>query len=211
MALMASHAYGAIIPTPEWPDSASEAISALSSSRAPFGLCAECFRSSLGTYGTHSETLARRVTILSAGALGGDILDKSNAHALSEAGAAWGPDAYVHHNGATVSICVDPAEVNPDALADMIHVAELFAEYPVLDESDYSERELREFEECFALESSALGTARGSEIDYDSQHPAWREATGRAMEYLGHSDPGYISPENVAACWDAALNAPAAH
>ncbi len=190
-----TYSYGSPIPMPEFPESAANALEALKSSRAEFSICYRCYDMS---YGTPADSdLDRRIAIMSIGGLVNGILDDSNEHALAELGAAWAPECHVH-TGVGTAVCIDPADVDPDVLADMIYTAEHFADYPVLDEQDYSERELDAFVECFNDESWFI-------YDLDRDHPAYVAASDYAVEnYLGYSDPGYISREHVAESWRAA-------
>ena len=197
-----TYSYGQLIPVPEFPESATDALEALKSSQAEFGICRRCYEMS---YGAPSDSdLHRRIAIMSVGGIGNEILDDSNEHALAELGAAWAPECHVH-NGVGTAVCIDPADVDPDVLADMIHVAEYFDDYPVLDEQDYSDREFEAFVECFDDESRFIEWRAGLSLDLDRDHPAYAAASEYAVEnYLGYSDPGYISREHVAESWRAA-------
>ena len=196
-----TYSYGQLIPMPKFPESATEALETLKSSRAEFGICRRCYDMS---YGAPADSdLHRRIAIMSVGGIGNEILDDSNEHALAELGAAWAPECHVH-NGVGTTVCIDPADVDPDVLTDMIYTAERFADYPMLDESDYSQRELECFVECFNSESWYMGLRAELFPELDTDHPAHAAALGYALEnYLGYSDPGYISEEHVAESWHA--------
>ena len=151
---------------------------------------------------------ASRIVIMEAGSYGGDILDDSNGAALQVLHDEWAalddvPAGAIdcHYGmGGYVRVCVDVGTVPADTLASMIDTAESFANYPVLDESDYSERELASFCEEFRWNSSRLSADMDIELDKD--HPLWGEATDYAMHvYYGYSDPGWISEEHVRECW----------
>lgn len=202
MSFITNYSYGRAIPTPEWPESAREAIDALTGARAEFGICRNCYDMSYGTRGTEDDNLNRRIAIMSIGGIGNEILDDSNEYALEQLGEAWSPESHTH-SGVGTTVCIDPADVDPDILADMIRTAEHFAEYPVLDESDYSERELAAFRDCFDWETTGED-AHGVELGKD--HPAYARAGEIAMGYMGNSEAGSISAEHVAACWDSAIS-----
>lgn len=75
----------------------------------------------------------------------------------------------------------------------------------VLDESDYSERELECFVECFNSESWYMGLRAELFPELDTDHPAYAAALDYALEnYLGDPDPSYISDEHIAESWHAA-------
>ncbi|MBG6106578.1 hypothetical protein [Frigoribacterium sp. CG_9.8] len=138
------------------------------------------------------------IVIISAGGGMGDILDTSNAVALTELAASW-TGAHVHHGMYDyTSVCIEPSLWAPEDehLIDMLDTARSFADYPILDESDYSERELAAFTEEFAWNTSRLYDGR------DETHPLYAKAGEVAMDlYYGYSDPGYISIEHVERCW----------
>lgn len=148
-----------------------------------------------------------RVMVMSAGGGIGDILDESNAYALTALAEGWeeiAPEViYVHHGMYDWTyVCISLQhlqsleEEGTDLLASIISTAEHFDDYPVLDESDYSEREWNAFAECFGDES-----ARIMGDDY-GDHPLFFQAAEYAQEhYLGYSDPGYISEEHVRESW----------
>ena len=197
-----TYSYGQLIPVPEFPESATDALEALKSSRADFGICHRCYEMS---YGAPADSdLDRRIAIMSIGGISNQILDDSNEHALAELGEGWGPECHVH-NGVGTAVCIDPADVDADVLADMIYVAEQFADYPVLDEQDYSDREFEAFVECFNSESWYMGLRAELFPELDTDHPAHAAALNYALgNYMGYSDPGYISEEHVAESWHAA-------
>ena len=86
----------------------------------------------------------------------------------------------------------------------MIYTAEQFADYPVLDDQDYSDREFEAFVECFNSESWYMGLRAELLPELDTDHPAHAAALEYALEnYMGYSDPGYISEEHVAESWHA--------
>jgi hypothetical protein len=179
---------------------------ALIESRADMRLC------------NHYSHDSSRVIVISAGGGTGDILDESNGSALYSMAEGWeandmGEDdssalydsvknewPIITHHGMYnfTEVCVDPDEIRAETLAEIISVAEAFADYPVLDESDYSEREFT----AFVAEFDGVSSAR---LDIESpvaEHPLYIKATEYAMEnYYGYSDPGYISSENVKECW----------
>lgn len=198
MTLSPRYTYGHVIPTPDYPDSAREALDMLSVARADFGICHKCYDMTYGTSADHENR--RRVAMFAIGGICNEILDDSNESALQSLAESWGYDAHVHSGVGTV-VCVDPAEVDLDTLADMISTAEGFADYPVFDESDYSERENAAFVECFAWESRMVP----HEPTLDAEHPAYSAALAHAMSnYYGHSDSGHISREHVVQSWRAA-------
>ena len=74
----------------------------------------------------------------------------------------------------------------------------------MLDEQDYSDREFVAFVECFNSESWYMGLRAELFPELDTDHPAHVAALNYALEnYLGYSDPGYISEEHVAESWHA--------
>lgn len=198
MTISLRYTYGSIIPTPEYPNSAAEALDMLEAAHADFGTCPKCYDM---TYGRPSnDENYRRVAVFSIGGVCNEILDDSNESAIQSLAEAWAPDVYVH-NGVGTTVCIDPATVDIDILADIIRTAEAFEDYPLLDESDYSEREFIAFQECFTWESRMID----HEPTLDSDHPAWRAATEYAMEYYyGYSDPGHIDRNDVIESWRAA-------
>jgi len=164
---------------------------------------------------SHNTT---RVIVISAGGGLGEILDDSNGATLYAMSEGWethdmGEDdssslyssvqnewPIITHHGMYnyTAVCVDPEQIRAETLADIIETAEAFQEYPVLDESDYSEREFTEFVEEFD------NTSRWT-LDIPqpvAEHPLYIKATEYAMEHFyGYSDPGYISTEHVKECW----------
>ena len=108
------------------------------------------------------------------------------------------------HNGVGTAVCIDPANVDPNVLTDMIYTAEHFADYPMLDDQDYSDREFEAFVECFKDESWYMGLRAELLPELDTDRPAYAAALEYALEnYLGYSNPGYISDEHVAESWHA--------
>ena len=164
---------------------------------------------------THDKT---RVIVISAGGGSGDILDDSNGAALYAMSEGWetrdmGEDdsssAYgsaqnewpiITHRGMYnyTAVCVDPEEISHETLSNIVSRRAQFDDYPVLDESDYSEREFTAFVEEFD------NTSRWT-LDIPqpvAEHPLYITATEYAMEHFyGYSDPGYISTEHVKECW----------
>jgi hypothetical protein len=179
---------------------------------------ATLIESSADTYiCTHYSHVTGRVIVINAGGSGGDILSDSNGATLYSMAEGWenmdmGEDdssslyssvknewPIITHHGMYnyIAVCVDPDQIRADTLADIISTAEHFQEHPVLDESDYSEREFTEFVEEFDWASVML--------DIESpvaEHSLYIKASDYAMSnYYGHSDPGYISTEHVRECW----------
>lgn len=139
-----------------------------------------------------------QIVIMEAGSYGGDILDESNSHALRELETGWqnfetdagevSPYGAIDWHtglGNYIWVCINPELVPRDILVDMIGTRESFDDYPVLDESDYSEREWKAWNE--ALESEI-------ESDWDD---SYRQAIAEWVteNYYGYSDPGYVSPD----------------
>jgi hypothetical protein len=164
----------------------------------------------------HYSHETTRVIVISAGGGHGDILDDSNGIALYSWAEGWesmdmGEDdssvlyssvknewpIITHHGHYNyTAVCVNPDEIRVDTLAEIISAAEAFAEYPILDESDYSEREFRSFVEEFDWASIRMDETLTPE------HELYIKATEHAMEtYYGYSDPGYISETHVRECW----------
>lgn len=171
------------------PDYSGPTWEALESARADFHGCDD-YRHAVNYY-TH-ET--RRVVVMSAGSIGGDILDESNSAALEEMARAWidddrakgdGSDVDFHASGPTIYVCVAPDEIDPELLAEIISAAESFADYPVLDDSDYSEREWKAWNE--GLEWAVR--------DVPDEH---REAV---VEWVNDNRAGYAEPGYVADEW----------
>jgi len=179
-------------------------ISALSESRADYPVCG---------HDSHYPEY-RHVVLISTGGGIGSILDASNGAALTalyeaweladreaDDAPAWGPressPLAIHHGFYDhATVCADPLRVAPSVLALIIDAAERYAEYPLLDESDYSARELEEFTQCFADESFRVHPS------LDESHPLYADALRVATEnYLGYSDAGYISRQHVIASW----------
>lgn len=139
-----------------------------------------------------------QIVIMEAGSYGGDILDESNSHALRELLGAWRNDddhpveygAIDWHTGLGnyIWVCVNPELVPTEILEYMISTRESFDDYSVLDESDYSEREWKAWDE--ALEWEFRGKDWSDE--YQQAVAEWvRE------NYYGYSEPGYVKSDWV--------------
>lgn len=141
-----------------------------------------------------------QIIVMEAGSYGGDILDESNSHALRELIDAW--QNFETHSGETapedaidwhtglgnyIWVCVNPELVPHDILVDMISTREAYDEYPVLDESDYSEREWKEWNESLEW---------GINSDWDE---SYRQAVAEWVteNYYGYSEPGWVDPDWV--------------
>lgn len=173
---------------PDYIDAAADTIAALESARAEFRPC------------EHYAHPSGRIEIMAAGGYGGDLLDDSNAAALDALAREWyddernddtadpiwmGVDFHPAGAGMTV-VCIDPAHVNAELLAEIIGVAEQYADYPVLDESDYSDREW-----------TAWGVAlEWAMRDIPEEHrPAVAEWV--TENRYGYAEPGYVADEWV--------------
>jgi hypothetical protein len=162
---------------------------------------------------SHDDT---RVIVMEAGGGSGDLLDTSNGVTLyarvnewqtldmDEADASELYDSarnewpIIAHNGAYdfTSVCVAPDEISAAALQSILDTREAFDNYPVLDESHFSELEFTEFCKEFDWASTHLDDT------LTPNHPLYIQATDYAMEnFYGYSDPGYISEEHVRECW----------
>ncbi len=144
-------------------------------SRAEFTPCPKCAASGLSA-----------LLILSAGGIGNDILDDSNESAISDLGAGWAPYAYVHSGVGTYACIELDGLTPPEVIADMVATAEHFAEYPVLDDSDNSEREWAAWMDAMRDETASLPEdMRAPVAEWVGEH------------YMGHSDPGHVASEWV--------------
>lgn len=182
MTITRGYAYGAQLAMHTFPDG-NPNVEALEASHVEFATCG------------HYYHTTDRVVIMTAGSYGGDILDESNSVTLEIMSEAWiddernARDAIDRHYGMGdyVAVCVDPLEIDDELLAEMIEVAEGYEAYPVLDESDYSNREWEAWCESLEWETRDIPESQRAAVsDWVSQH------------YSGYSDPGYVDREWVA-------------
>lgn len=158
----------------------------LKESRLDFHMCNSCYDDN-------------QVTIVSAGGYG-DILDVSNGVYMVDFAAARQPWITVHHGMMNyTALCIDPALCDDDVFAELLALAEQYSDYPVLDDSDYSEREQKAFEEEFEWQTLRV-------LDFDTDHPLYAKAGRMAQElWGGYHEPGYISEEHTLDAWQETL------
>lgn len=172
------------------PETLSEGWRALESARAEFSLC---------THYTHRDLADEpRVQVMSAGMLGGDILDESNSAKLDEMARDWYDrdeneprsgdefDVDFHHNGPTVWVCVAPETIDAELLAEIIAAAEGYADYPMLDDDDNSRREMEAWDE--AMDWALRDWPEDIRGDL---------AQATAEQWVGYAEPGYVAAEWV--------------
>lgn len=165
---------------------------ALDAARAEFTLC---------NHYSHRRGDEPRVQVMSAGGYGGDPLDESNEVTLRSMADAWRDDERCgvdgdeldvdYHPGAGngsswVSVCVAPDRIDLELLGEIIAAAESFADHPVLDESDYSQRESDAWDDALDW---------GLRDWPEESHDALRRAVGEA--WSGYAEPGYVAAEWV--------------
>lgn len=166
---------------------------ALKASKASFTPCMEFEHD--GTEGT-----PQHIVMVEAGSYGGDILDDSNAWALTQQIEAWMDDDRIDYGpvdwhtgmGSYRYVCVNPETIDSELLEEMIQYREAFDDYGILDESDYSERELQAWNEGLDWEIRQADTDDEFTDEFKSQLAEWV-----SENYYGYSDPGYVKSEWV--------------
>lgn len=189
------HGYHGSWPQEVTPGDA-ESWEALKGSRAEFRPCMDF---------AHDD--GSQVVIMEAGSYGGDELDDSNSATLRDMIHAWidderNMDSIDYHLGMGnyLWVCVNPETIDPELLADMIQSREAFDEYPVLDEDDYSNRQMESWNDAV---TGAIADAERATEDSEDFEPWSDEYVMALSEWLGenrygHSEPGDVDPEWVA-------------
>ena len=146
--------------------------------------------------------------------IGAEALDYSNADAIAAMHTGDWDALDLHRSGMRTMLTIPltdevEAELFPpspeeweaerasDALAavqDALSTAEHFADYPVLDEEDFSRREWEEWQDALA---DAIRWHPGEDIDADSPR-ALAIAEWVTENRYGYAEPGYVAPEWVA-------------
>ena len=146
--------------------------------------------------------------------IGAEALDYSNADAIAAMHTGDFDALDLHRSGMRTMLLVPltdevEAELFPpapeeweaerasDALAavqDALETAEHFADYPVLDEEDFSRREWEEWQDALA---DAVRWYPGEDIASDSPR-ALAIAEWISENYYGSAEPGYVATEWVA-------------
>lgn len=152
---------------------------------------------------THMSDPYVRVQVMAAGGYSGDPLSDSNAATLENMANAWiddercgagetdssAPDVDWHpmtgNGSSATAVCVNASTVDADLLAEIIGVAEGYADYPVLDESDYSEREWADWTHAVEWEAREIP---------EHLQSRFCELIG---EHYGEAEPGYVATEWV--------------
>lgn len=163
-------------------------MAALDAARAPMSVC---------QHYTHPRD-GVHVQVMSAGGYSGDPLDDSNAVALQNMAEAWvdddrndGANAVenvtvdwhpVNGNGSSyTAVCVNASAIGAELLAEIIAAAESFADYPVLDEDDYSRRENDAWVEALDWATRGIPEAHLQAV-----------MTHVAEGHYGNSDAGWV-------------------
>lgn len=177
MVTLTGMAYGASISLAT-PDSKAEGKRARVLTDSPiahhFYVCGQCNASRDWTRGEYHS-----VVVFSES--DDNVLGVSNIAVFAEEFGAM-PGVTAHHSYGGTSYCVDLSIIGKDDLSEIIERMERYADYAVLDESDYSEREWAEWNESLEFETR--------DIPEESRHAV---AEYVSENYRGASEPGYVN------------------
>ena len=104
--------------------------------------------------------------------------------------------------GNFIELCIEPDRIDADILTEMIDIAEGYADNPVLDESDYFEREVKATDDEWEW-MTRYHTVNGERIadvipksDMANAYQNWYQ------NYWGYYEPGYIDESHFREAFD---------